>query len=553
MGKATSQEARVISEVNTFLRRKFLNWIEALSLLRHMQQAIQAIQKLEVLFNQSPSSIDQGLSAFTHDANRFLLYHRVVIENTPLQLYGSALLFSPEQSVVKEQFKNEAPDWVTITPGLEPTWSACLQTLEGDRKCQGAASTVAYSPDGEWLVTRYVDGTVKLWHAKSGTCTHTVSIHGEKDRLSSVGMGPRGSKSVAFSADGKSFVSCLFNGVVKVWDRDTGRCTHQLEPHSSNADAMTISSDGSTVALYDQGRIVIRSTKGEFSTRTIECHPPQGEVHSIALNANGQWIALGSTNHLLGIFDVSTGGYQQISTDHRTVTVAWSLGGAWVASGGSSIAERCSIVEIWERRTGKSVLKIKYEEPNWPEWTDVPVYMDISADKRFLAAGSRLDICVWNTSTRALTWVMSDSHMDEIYSICFSPDAQRIVSASYASTIKVWDLSIIGEAVPNFPDDQPRNLVCADEDHFAAYYPEMKKIRLWGRRPNMPESTFYEEHVSAIALSQDNQQLALTTFNKTTITIWNMSTRAITIKVCGRTEHICFDARDSEESTKKKV
>ncbi|UQC81254.1 uncharacterized protein CLUP02_06740 [Colletotrichum lupini] len=251
---------------------------------------------------------------------------------------------------------------------------------------------------------------------------------------------------------------------------------------------------------------------------------------------------------LLGIFDVSTGGYQQIYTDHRAVTVAWSPDGAWVASGGSSITERCPIVEIWERRTGKSVLKIKYEEPNRPEWTDVPSYMDISADKRFLAAGSRIDICVWNTSTRALTWVMSNSHIDNIYSICFSPNAQRIISASYASTIKVWDLSIIGEAVPNFPDDHATNLVCADEDHFAAYYPEMKKIRLWGRRPNIPESSFYEEHVSAIALSQDSQQLALTTFDKTTITIWNISTRAITIRVCGRTEHICFDARDSEES-----
>ncbi|KAK1708841.1 WD40-repeat-containing domain protein [Colletotrichum lupini] len=194
--------------------------------------------------NRNPNSIEQGLSAFLDDANRFLLYHRVVIENTPLQLYASALLFSPKQSIVKEQFRDEAPDWVTITPGLEATWNACLQTLEGD--------------------TNY----------------------------------PCGSTSVAFSADGKSFVSCLFDGVVKVWDRVTGRCTHQLEPHSSDADAMTISSDGSTVALYVRGRIVIRSTKGIFPTRTIECHPEQGEVDSIALNANGQWIALGSTNHL---------------------------------------------------------------------------------------------------------------------------------------------------------------------------------------------------------------------------------------------------------------
>ncbi|KAK1479578.1 hypothetical protein CCUS01_04707 [Colletotrichum cuscutae] len=138
MGKPMLQEDRVISEVNGFLRRKFLNWIEALSLLRQIQQALQAIQNLQVLFKRNPNSIEQGLSAFLDDANRFLLYHRVVIENTPLQLYASALLFSPEQSIVKEQFRDEAPDWVTITPGLETTWNACLQTLEG-------GCTIAYS------------------------------------------------------------------------------------------------------------------------------------------------------------------------------------------------------------------------------------------------------------------------------------------------------------------------------------------------------------------------------------------------------------------------
>ncbi|KAK1708842.1 NACHT domain-containing protein [Colletotrichum lupini] len=50
MGKPMLQEDRVISEVSGFLRRKFLNWIEALSLLRQIQQALQAIQNLQVLF-----------------------------------------------------------------------------------------------------------------------------------------------------------------------------------------------------------------------------------------------------------------------------------------------------------------------------------------------------------------------------------------------------------------------------------------------------------------------------------------------------------------------
>ncbi|KAF4775434.1 NACHT and WD domain protein [Colletotrichum scovillei] len=482
MGKPTPQENSVISEVDTFLRGKFLNWIEALSLLRQMQQAIQAIQKLQGL----PNSIEQGLSAFIHDANRFLLYHKVMIENAPLQLYASALLFSPDQSVVKVQFRDEAPDWVTITPGLETRWSACLQTLDYNVEREYGACCVAYSSDGEWLVTRYVDGTVKLWHAKSGTCTHTVhiGIHGEEDEQHS---GSKGSKLVAFSADGKSVVSSSWNGFVKVWDRDTGRCTHQLEPHSRRATATAISSDGYTVASAFWNYIIIQSTKGEFPARTVERHPGRGEAHSIALSADGRWIALGSINHLIEIFDVSTGDGQQISTDDRIFTVAWSPDGAWVASGG--LRGICSIVRIWERQTGKIIRRFKYEIPSKPGYGDYPNYMDFSADKRFLAAGSRYDICVWNTSTGALTWAMYGSNTRNINSISFSPDAQRIVSASYPSTIDVWDLSITADSIPHWPIPGMEQLIFADNDRFLAHDLRMDKIRLWDRRADMPEST----------------------------------------------------------------
>ncbi|KAK1541077.1 hypothetical protein CPAR01_07066 [Colletotrichum paranaense] len=481
MGQPTSQDDRAIFEVNRFLRGKFLHWVEALSLLRQMQQAVQAIQKLQILF-----------------------------------------------SVVKAQFRDEAPDWVTITPGLERTWT--------------------YSPNGEWLVTSYDDSTVKLWHAESGTCMHTVSILGEEDRQYSGNKDLYGTTPVAFSADGKAFISSSWNGVVKVYDRDTGRCTHQLEPYSSNATVIAISSDGSTVALYVQGRIVIQSMKGEFPTRTIECHLEQGEVHSIALNANGHWIALGLIEQLLEIFDVSTGGRQQISTDHEVVTVAWSPDGDWVASGGKAIAEMCFIIQIWERRTGKSILRIKCEVLDGSKLTAVPHYMDVSADKEFLAAASRDSICVWNTSTGALTWEMYVSDSSDIRSFSFSPDAQRIISTAYPSTIKVWDLSIMPDAVSRRPFNRREQVIFADDDRFLTYGPLMEKIRLWDRRADMPESTFYERSVSAIALSQDGQQLASASWKKTTITIWNTSTRAITMKLCGRTEHICFNARDSKKS-----
>jgi WD40 repeat protein len=112
------------------------------------------------------SPVEQGLSEILYDANRFLLSHRVMVEGTPLQLYASALVFSPEQSVVRNQFSHDAPEWVAVMPGVDATWDTCLQTLFGH---QSSVKAVAYSPDGHWLVSGSDDGVVKLWHVDSGT------------------------------------------------------------------------------------------------------------------------------------------------------------------------------------------------------------------------------------------------------------------------------------------------------------------------------------------------------------------------------------------------
>lgn len=64
--------------------------------------------------------------------------HKLAIENSPLQTYVSALVFSPARSLIRDLFRAEEPDWITLKPVIEDKWSPCLQTLEG------------YSVSGNW-------------------------------------------------------------------------------------------------------------------------------------------------------------------------------------------------------------------------------------------------------------------------------------------------------------------------------------------------------------------------------------------------------------------
>src|ERR1700734_229596 len=65
------------------------------------------------------------------DARRFLLYHKWSIENSPLQTYASALLFSPARCIIRALYKQEEPQWIRTKPAMENNWKACRQTLEG--------------------------------------------------------------------------------------------------------------------------------------------------------------------------------------------------------------------------------------------------------------------------------------------------------------------------------------------------------------------------------------------------------------------------------------
>ena len=206
------------------------------------------------------------------------MYHIQAIRNSPLQAYASALIFSPDRSLIRSYFKGEEPKWISIKPAIGDQWSACLQTLEGHSH---SVMSVAFSHNSARLASASYDKTIKIWDASSGDCLQTLEGHSDY-----VG-------SVAFSHDSARLASASDDKTVKIWDASSGDCLRTLIIGQA---LFRISFDITDSYLQtDIGTIEISALSGP---RPLLSHlePQSPQYQGLALSADGVWITYNSEN-----------------------------------------------------------------------------------------------------------------------------------------------------------------------------------------------------------------------------------------------------------------
>ncbi|EED16915.1 sulfur metabolite repression control protein, putative [Talaromyces stipitatus ATCC 10500] len=130
----------------------------------------------------------RSMAEFLDDAMRFIRKNISVIDQASLQLYASALIFTPKEVQLGINISIKSLVGFRDYQLWDPATGILRQTLDGH---SDSVWGVAFSPDGKLVASGSYDETVKLWDPATGTLRQTLVGH-------SGWVG-----AVAFSPDGK--------------------------------------------------------------------------------------------------------------------------------------------------------------------------------------------------------------------------------------------------------------------------------------------------------------------------------------------------------------
>ena len=281
-------------------------------------------------------------------------------------------------------------------------------------KVFGAVFSLAYSLDGEFLVSGDGDGVVRLWEVSSGKEILTCNGHSS------------GILSVTFICN-QTFASSGYNGVIRIWNRSNSKCLMTLEGHSDSV---------YSIAFCPQTQILASGSADNtvrlWNISTGQClqilHGHKAPVRSVTFSPDGKILASSSSDCNIILWDILAGKPLQILQGHTdsVVSLAFSPDGEKLASGSTDKS-----LKIWNVDTGKC------------EWTlsgnnDV-LTIAFSYDAKTIASSDNQTIKFWDLNTKRCIQILK-GHSNKVRSIALHPNGRTLVSGSYDKTIRFWDI-----------------------------------------------------------------------------------------------------------------
>ena len=366
-----------------------------------------------------------------------------------------------------------------------------------------------FVPDSPRVVTAAQGDVVRIWNAETGAPEHVL----EHDDIAHIALSPVGGTVATASRD----------GTLRLWDVSTGERTALLESHDRAIDSIGFSPDGRLLLTAAAG--------GEVRLWDVSAAlPPASRFDDVSAaafvpgNADGSWA--------LAVFRESTIEIrrpgEEIAESPLETRIPRGSGAVFSSDGRRLLTVntgRAGRAQMWDAVAGTPITPIRTGRGS-----------EIAAlhpTRNLVAMASNDTAVIWDAQTEGREIALS-GHADWVRSVAFDGAGERLVTASVDGTARIWDVAggdleqilDVGSSLSHASFDPSGNRVVTGSLDGSA--------RIWDWRSEQAVAFLFghEEQVRHAAFSPEGD-LVVTGSADDTARVWDTATGDVVAVLAG--------------------
>jgi WD40 repeat protein/serine/threonine protein kinase len=327
---------------------------------------------------------------------------------------------------------------------------------------KGPAKSVIFSPDGDTLASGGDDRTIRFWSV--ATSRQIRILRGPTEQVNSL----------VFSPDGE-FLASAGRKTVRLWDTLPNRSDDVLDEHAGWVETLALSPDGKTLVTSDYHTLALKVWDVPSRRHLFDLVGHTGVPLGLAISPDGKRLASVSGDNAGRLWTVRLWDWKKRET-LKTFPCGFGITELSFSADGTILGAAGEGVKFWQVTSGREIELIKGD-------TGTIKIVVFSPQGRLLAtANTDGQIAIWDANDGEKVAVLLDQiesvsavtfsrdgqllavgdggggftlfdvakrtirqriqgHMTVIVQLAFAPDSATLATASWDSTVKLWNVA----------------------------------------------------------------------------------------------------------------
>lgn len=284
-------------------------------------------------------------------------------------------------------------------------------------------TSMKFSPDGKQIATGH-GGAIRLWDVATGS-----ELLGDRGHHAAV-------YSVAFSPQGDTVVTGGSDGSIRLWDPATGKERRKAAKGVEYLGWVRYSADGEKLIWATNRAVYVREADGDGVGRRIG-----GDISTAAVSGGRDRLATLDSERILQLWNPSSGREIQRIGKSRGGKIALSDDGKFLALAYGDEERSGGAIYLWDATTGKKLQEFPLPAGSERTRTESFRSLAFSPNGKVLAmiGGNVAGVSLINSATgKELRRLPKEPHSTNCFVL--TPGGKRIVTGNWDGIIRVYSL-----------------------------------------------------------------------------------------------------------------